>query len=395
MLGAYGFLRAIFEVFERHRTVVDIVATSEVSVSLSLEDTSALDEILVDLKQVGAVKVESGRAIVCIVGEGLRSTPGIAARVFSTIKDINILLISQGASSINLTFVIDERHAEEAVVRLHEAFFECATSELTRAHRLSLTRSRDNTRINFNECYRTDTSTDRHSVRLRRRGGGREFLAAYLEHLGYNVEVQEVEARARQRHRDHDIRDRAFFSRRTWTPCRRSSLRAKTRSSSTGAARAMRRASSPRRCVAAERLRAEGHRRTIGLLFTVDEELGSAGARVANVHPLARACQLSDQRRADRQQVRRRLERFAARRASRRAGAPRIRRIPNTATRRLRRCSTCSRTMRACAWPADEFYRRNDVQHRHDGGRHASRTSSPAEAQAESADSPRDGIGAG
>jgi aspartate kinase len=130
MLGTYGFLRAIFEVFERHRTEVDIVTTSEVSVSLSLEETSALDAIIEDLKHIAAVKVESERAIVCIVGEGLRSTPGIAGRVFSTVKDINVLLISQGASAINLTFVVEERHAAEAVRLLHEAFFECATSEL-------------------------------------------------------------------------------------------------------------------------------------------------------------------------------------------------------------------------------------------------------------------------
>jgi aspartate kinase len=130
MLGAYGFLRAIFEVFERHRTEVDIVCTSEVSVSLSLEDTSALDAIVRDLEQIGAVKVEPGRAIICIVGEGLRNTPGIAGRVFSTIRDINVLLISQGASNINLTFVIEERHVQEAVRRLHAAFFECATAEL-------------------------------------------------------------------------------------------------------------------------------------------------------------------------------------------------------------------------------------------------------------------------
>lgn len=130
MLGAYGFLRAIFEVFERHRTAVDIVTTSEVSVSLSLEDASALDAITEDLKHIAAVKVEPERAIVCIVGEGLRSTPGIAARVFSTIRDINVLLISQGASNINLTFVVEEQHVAEAVRRLHTAFFECGTAEL-------------------------------------------------------------------------------------------------------------------------------------------------------------------------------------------------------------------------------------------------------------------------
>ena len=130
MLGAYGFLRAIFEIFERHRTAVDIVTTSEVSVSLSLEDPARLDAITEDLKHIAAVKVEPERAIVCIVGEGLRSTPGIAGRVFSTIKDINVLLISQGASNINLTFVVEEQHVAETVRRLHGAFFECATSEL-------------------------------------------------------------------------------------------------------------------------------------------------------------------------------------------------------------------------------------------------------------------------
>ncbi|MBV9925187.1 MAG: lysine-sensitive aspartokinase 3 [Acidobacteria bacterium] len=130
MLGAYGFLRVIFEIFDKHKTAVDIVTTSEVSVSLSLEDSAALDAIIEDLKHVAAVRVEPGCAIVCIVGEGLRSTPGIAGRVFSTVKDINVLLISQGASNINLTFVVEERHAAETVRRLHEAFFECATAEL-------------------------------------------------------------------------------------------------------------------------------------------------------------------------------------------------------------------------------------------------------------------------
>lgn len=124
MLGAYGFLRALFEVFDRHRTVVDVVTTSEVSVSMSLDDTSELSSILKELHQLGTVSIEKDRAIICVVGEGLRGTPGIAARVFNTISDINVSLISQGASSINLTFVVDEEHAGEAVVRLHKVFFE-------------------------------------------------------------------------------------------------------------------------------------------------------------------------------------------------------------------------------------------------------------------------------
>ena len=129
MLGAYGFLRALFEVFERHRTVVDVVTTSEVSVSLSLDDAHALPAIVADLEQLGTVRVEKGRAIICVVGEGLRGTPGIAARVFSTISDINVTLISQGASSINFTFAIEEDRMKEAVIRLHEEFF------ATRSHK--------------------------------------------------------------------------------------------------------------------------------------------------------------------------------------------------------------------------------------------------------------------
>jgi aspartate kinase len=123
MLGAYGFLRALFEVFERHRTVVDVVTTSEVSVSLSLDDASGLPSIVEELEDLGTVRVEKGRAIICVVGEGLRGTPGIAAKVFSTISDINVTLISQGASSINFTFAIEEERVNEAVKRLHHEFF--------------------------------------------------------------------------------------------------------------------------------------------------------------------------------------------------------------------------------------------------------------------------------
>jgi aspartate kinase len=123
MLGAYGFLRAIFEIFDRHRTAVDVVTTSEVSVSLSLDDADALPAILEELRMLGEVEVETGRAIVCVVGEGLRSTPGIASDVFTAIEDINVSLVSLGASSINLTFAVDEPRVREVVTRLHHKFF--------------------------------------------------------------------------------------------------------------------------------------------------------------------------------------------------------------------------------------------------------------------------------
>ncbi len=129
MLGAYGFLRALFEIFAEHKTAVDVVTTSEVSVSLSLDDTSALPAIVSKLEKLGTVSIEEGRAILCVVGEGLRSTPGIAARIFSTISDINVSLISQGASKINLTFAVEEIRVRETVARLHREFFENTDGE--------------------------------------------------------------------------------------------------------------------------------------------------------------------------------------------------------------------------------------------------------------------------
>jgi len=123
MLMAYGFLARLFDVFAKHETSVDMVATSEVSVSLSL-DTAPPAALLHELEELGVVRVEEGRAIVCVVGAGLRGTPGIAARVFNTISDINVSLISQGASSVNLTFAVDEQFVTQAVTRLHETFFQ-------------------------------------------------------------------------------------------------------------------------------------------------------------------------------------------------------------------------------------------------------------------------------
>jgi aspartate kinase len=123
MLMAHGFLRAIFEVFERHQTSVDVVTTSEVSVSMTLDSTDNLDAIQGDLRPIGDVGIEREKAIVCVVGDNLKFTPGIAGRLFSAIGDVNINMISQGASEINFTFVIDETDVAGVVERLHEAFF--------------------------------------------------------------------------------------------------------------------------------------------------------------------------------------------------------------------------------------------------------------------------------
>jgi aspartate kinase len=123
MLMAHGFLRAIFEVFERHQTSVDVVTTSEVSVSMTLDSTDNLDAIQRDLHQIGEVNIEREKAIVCVVGDNLKFTPGVAGRLFSAIGNANVNMISQGASEINLTFVTDESAVASVVERLHEAFF--------------------------------------------------------------------------------------------------------------------------------------------------------------------------------------------------------------------------------------------------------------------------------
>ena len=123
MLLAHGFLRAIFEVFDRHRCPVDMVSTSEVSVSLTIDSNDAIPAMAEDLAKLGDVKYEGRKAIICLVGENIRTVPGIAAKVFSAIPDVNVRMISQGASEINISFVVDEGDVPEVVRRLHGKFF--------------------------------------------------------------------------------------------------------------------------------------------------------------------------------------------------------------------------------------------------------------------------------
>lgn len=123
MLGAYGFMSAIFQIFERHRTVIDVVTTSEVSVSLTLDNTDALESVVKDLERIGTVSIESNQAVVCVVGSGLRDTSGVAGLIFTAISDFNISLISHGASSVNMTFVVEETVVKDVIKRLHEEFF--------------------------------------------------------------------------------------------------------------------------------------------------------------------------------------------------------------------------------------------------------------------------------
>ena len=124
MLMAYGFLKRIFEVFDRHKTSVDLITTSEVNVSLTLDNDDNINEILRELSQFSEVNLESDKSLVCIVGSNLKFIPGIAKRVFRALGDYNITMISQGASVINISFVVDKENLNNVIKTLHKEFFE-------------------------------------------------------------------------------------------------------------------------------------------------------------------------------------------------------------------------------------------------------------------------------
>ena len=123
MLLSHGYMSKIFAVFDKHRCAVDMVSTSEVSVSLSVDSNASLPEIAADLRAMADVTYEGKKALVCLVGEDIRGQNGIAAQVFGAIKHVNVRMISQGASEINMSFMIEEDDADEAVRSLHAAFF--------------------------------------------------------------------------------------------------------------------------------------------------------------------------------------------------------------------------------------------------------------------------------
>jgi aspartate kinase len=123
MLMAHGFLKAIWDVFDKYRCPVDMVSTSEVSVSLTVSETQHLPQIADELGRFAEVRYEGRKAILCLVGESIREIPGLAARVFAAMGDINIRMISQGASEINIGMVIEDDDVAEAMRRLHETFF--------------------------------------------------------------------------------------------------------------------------------------------------------------------------------------------------------------------------------------------------------------------------------
>jgi aspartate kinase len=123
MLMAHGFLRRLFEVFERFKTAVDVVTTSEVSVSVTVDDTRRLDDILDGLREFAEVDCEPDMAIVSVVGERLLEDPALFGRAIIALGHIPLRLVSQAASRRNITFVMRDDDVTEAMTRLHDAFF--------------------------------------------------------------------------------------------------------------------------------------------------------------------------------------------------------------------------------------------------------------------------------
>ena len=124
MLLAYGFLRRVFEIFERFKTPIDMITTSEVAVSLTIDDTRNLDDILKELDKFGTVELDQDQTIICVVGDFGADKHGYAARVFEALKHIPIRMISYGGSNYNVSLLVKTVDKTEALRSLHNRLFE-------------------------------------------------------------------------------------------------------------------------------------------------------------------------------------------------------------------------------------------------------------------------------
>jgi aspartate kinase len=123
MFGRHGFMNELFGVFERFAVSVEMISTSEVSVSLTVDDSCVGEPLLQALRAIGEVDIEHKVCTVSVVGDNLRMSKGVAGRIFSALKGVNLRMISQGASEINVGFVVEEEAVASAVSALHHEFF--------------------------------------------------------------------------------------------------------------------------------------------------------------------------------------------------------------------------------------------------------------------------------
>ena len=123
MLFAHGFLKSIFDVFDKFETSVDLVSTSEVSVSVTLDNPESLEKIREALAQIAEVNVFENQAVISLVGDAIRETSGLGARIFRAVEKVNVRMVSQGASMLNLSMVVDGADLKPAVESLHRELF--------------------------------------------------------------------------------------------------------------------------------------------------------------------------------------------------------------------------------------------------------------------------------
>jgi aspartate kinase len=125
MLGSHGFMAKVFEVFKKHKIDIHMIATSEISISLTVPDATNLDAAAEDLKQFAEVEVSGGKGLLCVIGEGMTGVPGVACKVTGALAaaGVNIRMISQGAREMNIALLIDEADISKAVNSLHREFF--------------------------------------------------------------------------------------------------------------------------------------------------------------------------------------------------------------------------------------------------------------------------------
>jgi aspartate kinase len=123
MLMAYGFLRRVFEVFEQHKTPIDMISTSEVAVSLTIDSTAHLDSIVTELRKFGTIEVDKNQTIICVVGHNIGGQKGILKKVFGALAEIPVKMVSCGGSNNNISIVIEPAYKEHALIALNEGLF--------------------------------------------------------------------------------------------------------------------------------------------------------------------------------------------------------------------------------------------------------------------------------
>lgn len=123
MLLAYGFLRKVFEIFEKYKTPIDMITTSEVAVSITVDDTSSLFDVISELEPFGEVEVDYDQTIICVVGNLVAEDRGVVSKIFKALEEIPIRMISYGGSKNNISILVGSAFKRQALIALNKGLF--------------------------------------------------------------------------------------------------------------------------------------------------------------------------------------------------------------------------------------------------------------------------------